>query len=406
MLLGKLPVLADDPVGQVYRALHGDPNPDKLDLGVGVYRDAEGRSPLMACIRTAQQRLAADQATKAYLPPSGNAAYARRMEALVFGAGHPVLRDGRILTVQTPGAGGGLRAAGELIKATSPSARIWVPAPTWDHQLLILGATGVELAEHPYYDPQGHRLLFDAMLASLETARRGDVVLLHGCCHNPTGADLDHAQWRVLTELIVRRGLVPLVDLVYQGLGDDVETDAFATRLLAEQVPEMLLVSSSSKSFAVYRDRAGILSVIAQGAGAALANAERHVSRITRSLYFMPPDLGAALVVAVLDDPDLTRQWQAELSGMRDRIARSRARLLETLSLHLPSRDFAFVTAQKGMFSLLGLTTAQVVALGARHSIYLMPDGRINVAALRDDQAERVALALADVLQATPVEVS
>ena len=396
-MLENLPILPEDPTGKVYQALAADANPRKVDLGIGVYRDASGNSPVMAAVREAQARVVARQESKAYLPPRGNAHYLALMERLVLGADHEALRDRRIFSTQTPGAGGGLRCAAEFIKQASPGARIWVPRPTWDHQLLIFEYAGLTIFEHGYYDPQDHRLRFDTMMDDLKQARPGDVLLLHGCCHNPTGADLSLDQWSAIAHMAVARGIVPFVDLVYQGLGEGLEGDVEGLRLLARSVPEMLLVSSSSKSFATYRDRAGLFSVMAAPGAAGLANASRHISRITRSLYFMPPDMGAATVVELLADPALSMLWETELEFMRNRIAGQRVTMRRALETRL-ARSFAHLTEERGMFSLLGLPADEVARLAQEHGIYLMPDSRINFAAIADRDVERVADAIAAVM--------
>ena len=394
-MFDRLPELSDDPVGQVYARLFRDPRTDKLDLGIGVYRDASGQSPILNCILESQRRICARQLTKAYMSPVGNVAYCGLAERLILGDDHPALSEGRVSTVQTPGAGGALRAGAELVRAISADARIWLSDPTWDHQWLIMEHSGLSLATYPYYDDATHRVRFSDMLVALERAAPGDAILLHGCCHNPTGADLTPEQWCELAILLERKRLIPFVDLVYQGLGDGIEEDAAGTRCLASIVPEMLIASSSSKSFGVYRDRTGALSVLSNGPGALRANVDRHVSRITRSLYFMPPDWGAALVAEVLGDEALKALWRDELEKIRNRIRALRAGFAEALVKATGEADFSYIAREKGMFSLLPLDWDAIQQLGERHAIYLMPDGRINVAALTESTIDRVAAAVA-----------
>ena len=405
-MLAGLPHLDADPIGEVYALLAQDRRSDRLDLGIGVYRDATGHSPIMTCVVEAEKRLLQKQTTKEYRSPSGNHEYCDLMEALVLGAEHSALQARRVITVQTPGAGGALRAGAEVIKAASPRGVIWVPSPTWDQQLLILGSAGLRLKPYPYYDRAANRLLFDEMMTALRGASAGDAVLLHGCCHNPTGEDLTNQQWGAVALLFAERGLVPFVDLVYQGFGEGIEKDASATRYLAQSLPEMVLASSSSKTFGVYRERAGILSLLHMPGGQHRANLERHISRITRSLYFMPPDAGASTVVEVLTDTALKGQWLTELEAMRTRLASLRVLLAEALQRATGSDHFRYIAGQKGMFSLLPLGAAELDELRRAHAIYLMPDGRINVAAVSATNVERIAGAMAAVTAGARAEGS
>jgi aspartate aminotransferase len=397
-MFGALRELADHPVGQVYAALARDRNPNKLDLGIGVYRDASGRCPVMASVQKAQHRLVDSELTKEYRSPDGNWNYCRHIEKLVLGASHPALAARRVLTVQTPGAGGGLRAGAELIQAAARGARIWLPAPTWEHQQLVFRVAGLKLAEYPYYDRQSNRLLFDEMIATLRKAEAGDIVLLHGCCHNPSGEDLSQEQWRALSTVVTGSGLVPFVDLAYQGFADGIDEDVFGARLLAATVPEMILVSSSSKSFGIYRERAGTVSLIFSKPGREMTNAARHLSEVTRSLYFMPPDTGAAIVAEILADEALSELWRRELDAMRGRIIELRASLSRALASQISSGDFEYLARQKGMFSLLPLSSEALSRLQTSHSIYMMPDARINVAAVTEANVTVIAKAIADVL--------
>ena len=397
MIFDALETLPDDPVGQVYVALRNDANPDKLDLGIGVYRDDHGRSPIMASVRQAMTNLLEKQITKEYLSPVGNMRYCSVNERLVLGADHPALNAGRLLTVQTPGAGGGLRAGADMIKAASHSATVWVPAPTWSHQRLVFATAGVRMAEYPYYDVQANQLLFDEMIEALRKSKPGDAVLLHGCCHNPTGEDLSHDQWRAVAAMLAQTGAMPFVDLAYQGFGDGIEEDTFGVRLFAAEAPEMILAVSSSKSFGIYRDRAGTLSILCKNV-ADKKNTARHLSKVTRALYFMPPDAGAAIVVEVLEDEALEKAWRAELDGMRARIVALRKTFAAVLKRELDSSDFNYIIRQKGMFSLLPLTPEALTELRTQHGIYLMPDARINLAALTDANEQRVGSAIAAVI--------
>lgn len=385
------------PVAQLYAAFAQDSNPDKIDLGIGVYRDSDGRSSILPSVRQAMKRLSEKQLTKEYMSPVGNRIFSRLIETLVLGASHPALAEKRIVTFQTPGAGGGLRIAAELIRRASPEATIWASDPTWDHQLAVLASVNAKIAAHPYYDRKKNVLLFDQMLSALRTARPRDVVLLHGCCHNPTGEDLSREQWRALSQLCVERGLIPFIDLVYHGFGDGIEEDVFGTRLMLENCPEAILVTSASKSFGIYRDRAGTISAVGTNSAQAV-NIERHLVSIASALYFMPPDTGAALVVEVLEDEALRRQWRGELKSMRTRIRDLRADLRQSLSRRIQNVDFGFIERQRGMFSLLPLSTHEVGEIRKRRGIYMMPDARINLAALTPDKVVRMTDAIAETL--------
>jgi aspartate aminotransferase len=387
MSFDALEPLTVDPVSRTYAALAMDPRVDKVDLGIGVYRDEAGGSPLMAAVREAQLRLATAAGPKTYLRPSGNIAYCRATEALVLGADHPVLTENRIVTVQTPGAGGGLRAVGEMVRVLAPKARVWASDPTWGPQLMGFAAAGCEIVRYPYFDRATNTLTFDAMLAALKGAREGDFVLLHGCCHNTTGEDLTPAQWDQLAVVLRDGGLTPIVDLVYQGLSEGLVEDVYGTRLLAATCPEMILITSASKAFGIYRDRTGTVSMIGREAGEVLANVERWLTRVVISLWFQPPDGGAAIVAEVLGDPVLTQAWRDELEAMRTRIVDLRRALHAELG-------FDFLLRQKGMFSLLPLDEAAVGRLAAEDGIYVMPDGRINVASLNQAILPRVATAI------------
>jgi aspartate aminotransferase len=395
--------IAVHPVAALYLALARDPNPEKVDLGIGVYRDSQGRSPIMGSVRQAMQRLAEKQKTKEYISPGGNRRYSRHMEQLVLGESHSALRDKRVVTYQTPGAGGGLRIAAEVVHRATPNARIWVSDPTWEHQVHVVDAANVPTEVYPYFDRSTNRLQFDRMVTALRRIPAGDVLLLHGCCHNPTGEDLTREQWQIVAEICERQGIIPFIDLVYQGFGDGIEEDAFGARLIAQICSEAIIVTSSSKSFGIYRDRAGTVSLVTR-TNAGIANTERHLSSIAGGLYFMPPDFGAALVTEILEDETLRGQWRAELETMRTRIVGLRARFRKLLQQKLQHRNFDFLERQKGMFSLLPLSTINLADLQSRHSVYMMPDARINLAALTEERVERVVDAIADVLAMSPRE--
>lgn len=391
-----LPLLPSDPILGLSLAFQGDPSPDKVDLGVGVYKDDTGATPIMAAVAAAERERMLRETTKSYAAPGGYPGANEAVEKLVFGAEHPVLGQNRLCTIQTPGGCGALRVAAELIGRARPEATVWVSTPTWANHVPLLGGAGLQLREYPYYDYQRHSLDFDAMFEALNKVPAGDLVLLHASCHNPCGADLSPQQWRQVTELAQRRGFIPFIDMAYQGFGAGVEEDAFGPRLMAESLPELLLATSFSKNFGLYRERAGALTVM--GATQAQAAAARsQLLSITRGLYSMPPAHGSALVDIILHSDPLTEQWRVELARMRCRIQSLRGGLVEALGRALPERDFNFINRERGMFSFLGLTESQVAGLRQQFSIYMTANSRINVAGLSLDRLDYVAAAIAQV---------
>ena len=386
-----------DPILRLIAEFRADSRPDKVDLGVGVYKDEQGWTPIMAAVKAAESRVFAGEDTKAYLGPAGVAEFNAEIQQLVFGARHPVLAAARVATVLTPGGCGALRVGAELLKRAAPGATIWVSDPTWANHIPLLGNAGLKIREYPYYDREHSVPRFDAMASALAEAGPGDVVLLHGCCHNPCGADLDGSQWRAVAELAERRGFLPFVDLAYQGLGDGLEADAAGLRLLAERVPQMLVASSCSKNFGLYRERVGSLSVIGERAQQAEI-AVSHVNNIVRGIYSMPPSHGGAIVAEILSDPTLDAQWRAELDAMRERINGLRRLLHDKLRRRGVDRDFAFIERERGMFSFLGLSEPQVARLIAEFGIYMVNSSRINVAGINQANADYVVEALAKVM--------
>ena len=375
----------------LYRA---DPRPGKVDLGVGVYKDAAGRTPVMRALRKAEQRLFDGQDSKTYLGLAGDTAFNAAMIGLTFGPGADAAR---IRAAQAPGGSGALRLVAELLKRSRPDAVVWVSDPTWPNHIPVMRGAGLKTREYPYFDAASGGIRFEAMLAALREAAPGDVVLLHGCCHNPTGANLDAAQWRKVAALLVEKGLLPFVDIAYQGFGEGLDADAQGLRLLAAEVPEMVVASSCSKNFAVYRDRVGAAMIMARTAAQADI-AMGQMLAAARALYSMPPDHGAAAVRIVLEDPALRAEWQAELEEMRQRMLRLRVGLAEALRRQSNSDRFDFVAHHRGMFSRLGLTEAQVERLRDEHAVYMVGDSRINVAGLRENGLDDLAKAIVSVL--------
>jgi aspartate aminotransferase len=380
-------------------AFRADPDPHKVDLGIGVYRDAHGNTPVPDAVRRAEAAVLAEQTTKAYVGPAGNAGFNQAMEQLVLGSTHPALAAGRVRTVQTPGGCGALRLGAELIRAADPEAVVYVSTPTWANHTPLLTGSGLKLERYPYFDPATGGVQFEAMTAALERLPARAVVLLHASCHNPTGADLSTPQWRELLSLLKRRQLLPFIDIAYQGLGEGVEADAFGLRLFCAELPEVLCAVSCSKNFGLYRERTGLLHLISSSRAAADASLSQLV-RIARGIWSMPPDHGAAIVHAILGDELLRRQWAEELEAMRRRIEGLRLEVVQQLRVHCPQRDFGFIARQRGMFSFFGIDTAQVHALRERHHIYMTDDSRMNIAGLRRENLEYFVRAVAQVLAA------
>ena len=396
-MLERLDRLLPDPILGLMAAFRADPDPRKVDLGVGVYRDDQGDTPVLKAVRQAEQAVLARQNTKSYVAAAGNPGFNQAMERLVFGADHPVLTGGRVRTIQAPGGCGSLRLGAELIKAASPDSVVHVSTPTWANHIPLLSGCGLKLERYPYFDPATGGVNFSAMLATLERLPERAVVLLHASCHNPTGADLSEAQWRELLGVFKSRGLLPFIDMAYQGLGTGVAEDAFGIRLFCSELPEVAVAVSCSKNFGLYRERTGALHVVTETKTAADAVLTQLV-RIARSIYSMPPDHGAAIVHEILDSSSLRELWTDEVAAMRKRIQGLRHDAVQQLRKTCPQRDFGFIESQRGMFSYLGITVDQVRELQSHHHVYMTDDSRINVAGLRRENIEYFAQAVAKVI--------
>lgn len=372
-----------------------DERPEKVDLGVGVYRDESGGTPIPAAVKQAEQALVESQTTKAYLGSAGDLSFNAAMQRLTLGSRW----DGsdRVTTVQAPGGSGALRIAASLLLRARPNATVWVSDPTWNNHVPLLGGAGLDLKAYPYYDAATNRLRFDDMLAELSAMSRGDVVLLHGCCHNPSGLDPSAEQWREIAAIVGEKGLVPFVDIAYQGLAEGIDQDRLAVELLSDVAEEMIVVSSCSKNFALYRERVGALMVIGQDA-ATTAIVRSQALQIVRTLYSVPPDHGAAVVSLILADDALRETWLAELATMRERLRSVRELLVSALREHAPSHDFSHITAANGMFSFLGVSERQVAQLKADAGVYMVGSGRINVAGITRANVGYLADAIAAVL--------
>ena len=371
-----------------------DPFPQKVDLGVGMYRDLSGNTPVLECVRRAEQIVLRSQSTKTYVAAAGREEFNRAVEELVLGDSHLARREGRARTVQTPGGCGALRVGAELIRAAAANTAVHVSEPTWGNHVPLLGSCGLELERYPYYDALSHELKFDAMLERLERSPQGDVVLVHACCHNPTGADLSASQWQILTELLRRRRLVPFLDLAYQGFAVDLTEDTASVRQVTEILPEVLIAVSFSKNLGLYRERVGALITVSDTQARADA-VHSHVLQIARSIYSMPPDHGAAIAACILADRELFELWIEELAAMRGRIQDMRALLAKQLRAATDDGSFDFIETQRGMFSLLGVAPATVDALRIKHHIYMTPDSRMNLAGIMPHNAAYVAEAIA-----------
>jgi len=393
----RLESVIPDPILGLMAAFRADPDPRKVDLGVGVYRDDRGETPVLEAVRRAESALLARQSTKSYVGSAGSPAFNEAIERLVLGDEHEARLTARVRTVQAPGGCGALRLGAELIRIASPDSLVHVSTPTWANHSPLLSGSGLRLERYPYFDPATGGVQFDAMTAALERLPARAVVLLHASCHNPTGADLSPAQWRELLALVKRRQLLPFIDMAYQGLGTGLEADAFGVRLFCAELPEVLCAVSCSKNFGLYRERTGALHVINETPAGADATFSQLV-RIARGIWSMPPDHGAAIVHGILADAALRTAWQGEVAAMRQRISGLRLEVVKQLREHCPQRDFSFIATQCGMFSFFGINTAQVRELRARHHVYMTDDSRINIAGLRRENLEYFARATAQVL--------
>jgi len=386
-----LPAATPDKIMALNAAFRADPRDDKLDLGVGVYKDETGATPILRAVKQAERRVLEGQATKAYLSPAGDEAFCAAMVDLAFGPDAP--RD-RLAAVQAVGGTGAVRILLDLVARAERGARVWLPEPTWPNHPPMCRAAGLEFRSYPYFDPASRGVAFEAMRAALDDTGPGDVVLLHGCCHNPTGADLTIGQWRELAALAVDREFTPFLDMAYQGFGDGLEADAQGLRVMAGAVPEMLVALSCSKNFALYRDRVGCAVALAATPDAARLAGDA-MKGLARSNYSMPPDHGAAVVRTILTDPALRADWEGELDAMRGRILSLRAKIAEALRARTNSDAFDFMAHHRGMFSLTGLSPEVVETLRAEHGVYLVGDGRMNVAGLSMAAVDTLADAFA-----------
>ncbi len=389
--IGRVP---GDPILGLMEAYAQDANPRKFDLGVGVYKDAQGLTPIPEAVKIAEARLVESQDTKTYIGGHGNPLFGKVINELVLGADSQLITEQRAGATQTPGGTGALRLAADFIAQCLPGKGVWLSNPTWPIHETIFAAANVKVSHYPYVGSD-NRLDVEAMLAVLREVPKGDVVLLHACCHNPTGFDLSHDDWKRVLEVVRSRDLLPLIDFAYQGFGDGLERDAWSTRLFAAQLPELLITSSCSKNFGLYRDRTGALIVCATSADK-LIDIRSQLANIARNLWSTPPDHGAAVVATILADPELKARWADEVEAMRLRIAQLRSGLVEALEPHGLRERFAHIGVQRGMFSYTGLSPEQVTHLRERHSVYMVSSGRANVAGIDATRLASLADAIAD----------
>lgn len=395
-MLDQLEQLPADPILGLAAACRADPNPGKVDLTLGVYMDEQGVCPVFAAVQQAQRTLVEQETTKVYMPPAGDEAFNLGMRSLVLGEDSAALGEGRVSSVQTPGGCGALRIGAEIIHCAAPGTRVWVSDPTWPVHIPLLGSVGLQFESYRYYEPGSHGVNFEGMVQDLKSARAGDVVLLHGCCHNPCGADLSLPQWRVVADMAEQQGFIPFVDIAYQGLGDGLEQDAAGVRLLVTRLPEVIIAASCSKNMGLYRERTGATIFVCRDQ----SNARALVSQAlvaARKVYSMPPAHGALLAGRILSDNSLGELWRSELLAMCERINGLRGTLVEKLQA-ATGRDFSFIEREKGMFSFLGLSADQVRRLREEHSVYMLGSSRINVAGVNAGNVDSLAAAVATVI--------
>lgn len=386
-----------DPILGITEAYNADKNPNKVNLGVGVYYDENGKLPLLECVKRAEQEMTQKASPRGYLPIDGLAAYDTAVQILVFGADSAVVKEKRVVTVQSLGGTGGLKVGADFIRRVNPNAQLWISDPSWENHRALFEAAGFTVNTYPYYDAASHGVKFDAMIAALRGLPAGSVVVLHACCHNPTGVDLTNDQWTEVIKTVNAQGLVPFLDIAYQGFGDGLDADGSVVRRFADAGGPVFVSNSFSKSVSLYGERVGALSIVATSAEEA-ARVLSQVKRVVRTNYSNPPTHGGQIVATVLSNAELRGVWEKELAQMRDRIKLMRTELVEKLKAKVPGKDFSFVAKQRGMFSYSGLTKEQVGRLRDEFGIYAVDTGRICVAALNAKNLDYVADAVAKVV--------
>jgi len=390
--------VAIDPILGLMVAFKADNRAEKIDLGVGVYQDDRGRTPVMASVKEAESRLMELETTKTYQGMAGDPDYNQRMMELLLGKDHSILSTGRVKSIQAPGGSGALRVGAEVIRRARPESKLWVGIPTWPNHIPLLGSAGFDIKQYPYYDMDARQVDTEKMMETLRQVPVGDLVLLHGCCHNPTGADLTNEQWDSIADLALERGFIPFIDTAYQGLGNGLDQDAYGMRMMAERLPEVIIASSCSKNFGLYRERTGSITFIAETSEQADIVVSQAMST-ARSIYSMPPAHGALLVSMVLGDPQLRSQWEAELEEVRLRIKSMRNLLCDSLENNAAGMDFSHIKRQNGMFSFLGITTPQLERLRTEFGIYIVSSTRINLAGVNSNNIKHLTQSLLTVLE-------
>ena len=380
-------------------AFKNDPSKNKVNLGVGVYKNDQGSTPILDCVKAAEKILLAEEATKSYLPISGDPVYAREVQILLFGASSEVISKGRAVTAHAPGGTGALRVGGDLLKKFNPTAKMWISNPTWANHKGVFTTAGFELATYDYYNPATKSMDFEAMTASLESVPAGDIVLLHACCHNPTGVDLSAEQWKTVAAIGKEKGWIAFLDFAYQGFGDGVDEDRCAIEEFAATGADFFVASSFSKNFGLYNERTGALTIVCPTAEEATV-AMSHLKSTIRVIYSNPPAHGGLVVACILSNEELRKQWLGELAAMRDRIKAMREALVAGLAKRGVEGDFSYITSQRGMFSFSGLSDSIVQSLRANKSIYVVGGGRINLAGLTSSNIDYVCDAIAEELKA------
>jgi aspartate aminotransferase len=395
-MFASLKALPADPILGLLAKYREDTNPKKIDLGVGVYKNEAGDTTVLSCVKKAEQYRTDTETSKVYIGPTGSALFNEEMSKLIFGH-HKVLLENRARTFSTPGGTGALRVAAEFINSCKAGTTIWVSNPTWANHTAVFEAAGLTVKTYPYYDYENKTLDFDGMLAQLKEVSSDDVVLLHACCHNPSGMDLTNEQWQQVVEVAKGVGFMPLIDMAYQGFGAGLDEDAYGLRLMADNVKEMIVCSSCSKNFGLYRERIGACTLIAETSNSADLVASI-LAYVIRGIYSMPPAHGAAIVETILSSSELTTEWHSELKAMRDRINGNRQLLVNKLKENGVTRDFSFIANQSGMFSFLGITPEQVQQLQDEYSIYMVGSSRMSIAGIANRNVDYLAQSIAKVL--------
>ncbi len=397
-LFSRVELLPKDPILGITEAYVADSNPKKVNLGVGVYNDDSGKLPLLACVKAAEAEIAKSPAPRGYLPIDGLAAYDNAVRDLVFGADSEIVKSNRAVTVQGLGGTGGLKIGADFLKRINPDAEVWISDPSWENHRALFEGAGFTVRTYPYYDAANKDVNFPAMLAALQGAKAGTIIVVHACCDNPTGNDITPDQWAQVIDAVRARDLVPFLDIAYQGFAEGIEPDGAAVRRFAATPGPLLVSSSFSKSFSLYGERVGALSAVGKDTEEAVRLLSQ-LKRTVRTNYSNPPTHGGKIVVTVLGNPALRRLWEDELTEMRERIKQMRVKLVESIEARVPGSDFKFIIRQRGMFSYSGLTRDQVVRLRNEYSIYAIETGRICVAALNTKNIDYVADAIAAVIK-------